>query len=456
MTEQKDRNESASQSGEEALDLSDLDEKGVGGIVAEYEGGFDGRRGSRRSGITSLLVAALTVPLLISMYPDFRYAWQPSEPTNLGTAAEFVTEHGVPSGYYERHVTLEGTPDVRTIAVARGPEETVRFIRLMESDGQLMAVVRAPRNEDPTGQVATYPGHFSGRMTRLGSLGRRSIIPWSSAQQFRWLSDFYELEHVTQTVDSSIDHLLTALDVPGEPWVIETEQGPVTLDRHEGLVHLSVVEGDTLISLGGDSFGPNAAKAAMNALGVPYTFESEADYGRPATGDEAFKPARPRHRIIARLDPDMSIDRVRAQLETFRQDDGRSEDIRAGVHVMPRSTTFVVAPNEITRSGDVLQIARAPIKPRYQVEGRALVPMDEGAHRLAEVPTDEVLEVRVEKPVQLDPNGYVIIDGERPGDRRHFGLMWVVIAAIAIVNVVMAGLWLRTQWATRGPADDIA
>lgn len=413
-----------------AFDLSDLEQKGVEGIVA----GWDASEAppARRPIWVSLVVLALAIPLLVRMYPDFRYWLQPSTPEDLGTAAEFVRDGEVPEGYNERHVRLRGTPDVRNVAVGKSSRETLRYMRLMESKGQLIAVVRTPVEQENKGETVRYPGLFEGRMTRLGDLGETSWLLWSEPDQYHWLSRFYEIENITRTLDASPEGLFAALQTaPGDALAIETEEGTIALGPSDR-VRLVVEHPDSRVLLGKASFSAERAQEAMQALGVPFVAVESRDETR--------------HRFVARIPAEARERMQRALAERAEPGANDAADPRQGVAVLPSSSTFLVDPAELALDGDVLRFPRGTntsVAAYDVVDGMLRERPSE--EEIVTVAREQLRAVRVEQAIRLDPDGYVILHGETPADRRMFALLWLFTAFVAFVNAGVVVVWGRRR-----------
>lgn len=419
------------------FDLSDLEQKGVEGIVAGAEPGDDDPGAPPHRPVwISFLVLALAFPLLVRMYPDFRYWLRGDAPEDLGRAETFVTEGRVPSGYLDRYVKLAGTPDVRNVAVGKSRTETVRYLRFMESQGQLLAVIRTPKSEETPGQTVRYPGQFEGRMTRLGDLGRTSWVLWSEPEQYKWLAQFYEVEDVARTIDASPKALTEALrQADPEALILETDEGPVALSEADR-VRLVVEHPDARVLLGSNSFPAEAAEAAMTSLGIPFAKVESRDTTR--------------HRFVARIPKD-DIPRIREVLEA-RLDVGLDgADPRQGVAVLPMTSTFLVRPNELELRDGMLVFPRGENTSTagYEVEGAAL---RERANDDAFLRFDpaQLGAVRIEKAIRLDPDGYVILNGETPADQRMFGVLWIFTVLVSAANVVAIAFGLRSRRRTPG------
>jgi len=412
---------------EDAIDLTDLELRGVDGVVADHSA--SSARTVRPSWV-SLLVVVLALPLLVRMYPDFHFWIQSSEPLDLGRASSFVQDGVVPSGYHDRYVTLEGTPDIRNVAVATSSKDKVRYMRLIESEGGLFAVVRTPAAAETKGQTLNYPGRFAGRMARLGDLGRTSWSPWAEPKQYQWLEQFYALENVTRTIDSSPEALVASLRSrpTGTDFAVDSSEGRVRLEPDDR-VRLVVERPEARVLLGAEAFTEESASRLIEGLGYPFLKQNGPDETR--------------HRFVVRIPP-AERESVQQRLEGAAATELRPADPRREVAVLPMTATFTVP---IAELGVDDQNVSFPLgdnttPPEYDVVGKGLVVGKPKDGRVTVQPA-ELKAVRLEKPVRLDPDGYAILDGEAPSDKQLFGLLWLFTLLITLGNAVSVGFWWR-------------
>ena len=74
----------------------------------------------------------------------------------------------------------------------------------------------------------------------------------------------------------------------------------------------------------------------------------------------------------------------------------------------------------------------------------SLVPR-EVADGLLRIPLGQVQAVRVERPIVVDPDGYLVEVGVRPESERWTGVMWLLVLGIAVANLGAAVLALRRR-----------
>lgn len=448
-------NVSAAQSptDEDAIDLDDLDAHGVEGVVEAARGGGGSGRG--RPVWISLVVLVLAIPLLVRMYPDFRYWLRSSTPVDLGHASELVQGGHVRPGHHDAYVVLRGTPDVRNVALGRTKTEHVRYMRLMESEGDLFAVVRTPKEaSDALSKTVTYPGVFEGRLVRLGDLGRTrwNLFERESAQ-YRWLERFYELENVTRTIDGNVDAFVAALE-RGGGIVIEGEAGTLALGPDDRL-RIVVERPEARVLIGSALLDAERARAQVAALGVPFAvIESPAPTRprEPAGVRHSLPQAQP-HRFAVRI-PKAERDAVAARLrgaiaselapdpddttaaprEPLAPEVLASADPHKAVSVLPMTATFTVAPGELSLEHGKLRVPFVDgASTGYDVVDGALREREVTEGSILIDPA-EIVAVRVERPVRIDPEGYAIVHGETPEDAGLVAALWLFTLVVALGN----------------------
>jgi hypothetical protein len=405
------------------FDLDDLDAVGVDGVVASMRSDDDEvaapRR--RRSPWISLGVLAVAGYLLLTMYGDFRFWMQPSQPEDLGTAAEWIGDGEVPAGYDNRYVVLTGTPDVQNAAVLTtqgggGEPGKYSYLRITEGDGSLFAAVpRSPNRE----RKLEFEGRYEGRIVTLGN-----------DRAYAWLEQFYDANDVTRTIDSSPQALLTAIERrKTEGLNFDSSDGIVHLDGRDH-VSLVVRRPEARVQLGVASFTAKQAAEVVASLGYPW-----AKIDSPSTF----------HQFVVRI-PEGERASVLKTLEGGLTEEPNPADPREGVAVLPMSATFTVAARDLKAQGDVLSFPMGDnsASPGFDaVEGK-LVERDLAGAPM-QIPAAELSAVRLDKPIELDPNGYLIEVGQKPSDLMSIGLAWLVVLGIALANLVAIGVAYRSR-----------
>lgn len=409
----------AERDSEDALDLSDLDRYGVDGVVArlhddplpgEPEAPVRVRRG--RSAVLSVIITLIGVYLLVDSFPDFRYWLRSRTPEPLGEVAELVQHGAMPEGLHDRYVTLHGTPDVRNAARMTLEDRYVGYVRLVEGGGSLFAAVPRAKDEKVKDE---FEGTFTGRMKRL----RRDPA-------YPWLEQYVVDNPITRTIDAEVAALWTAITEVDGPMTIATAEGPMVLEPNDR-VRVVVRSPDARVQIGTDSVRkPEDAEARVKALGLPYAYlGSRAGYF---------------HSFVVRV-PEADRDSVLAKLQEGLEDPSKGTDPKRGAAVLPGSAALTVRPDEIALVGDEVQL---PLQggTLYDVEGDRLVPRAAQAGRVA-IPRAWVQTVRIERPIALDPNGYVVMVDDTPDKHWRVGLLWIVVVTLVGLNV--ANLWTHVR-----------
>jgi len=409
----------ASDDAEDALDLSDLEKYGVEGVVARLDDDpIPGdpvaparvRRG--RSTVLSVIITVIGLYLLVDSFSDFRYWLRSGDPEPLGEVAELAKHGTMPDGLHDRYVTLHGTPDVRNAARMTLEDRYVGYVRLVEGGGSLFAAV--PREKDEKVKDE-FEGTFTGRMKRL----RRDAA-------YPWLEQYVLDNPITRTIDAEVDALWAAIgDVDGR-MEIETSEGRLALEQNDR-VRVIVQSPDARVQIGTSSVRKvEDAEARVAALGLPYAIVGS----RPGSF----------HSFVVRVPP-ADRDAVLAKLQEGLEDPSGGTDPKRGAVLLPGSTTLIVPPAEIALSGDdvVLPLQGGPL---YEVEGGKLVPRAAADGRVR-IPKAWVQAVRIERPIALDPNGYVVMVGDEPGKHWRTALMWLVV--VVLVGLNAANLWTHLR-----------
>lgn len=413
---------------EAALDLSDLDELGVDGLVAQLRGGdadptqdaddvaaagIGTSARPPRSPIISAIVLSVAAYLLISMFADFRYWLRSDEPVDLGEASSLVERGALSSGdYHDTYVVLRGTPDVQHAARLTTKANYVGYLRITEGSGGLFAAL--PRSkEDKT--YNTFEGRYQGRMTRLGS-----------DRAFPWLEQFFGNEKLTEPVDQSIEAWFSALAQAGGGAV---SIGEVEIAADEQIRLVSDTP-DVRLQLGRSSFTAKGAEQAVAALGYAWLAQEPTD---------TF------YRYVARI-PEAERESARALLEEDATGESANPaDPAIGVVALPLRLTYVASVGSVEALDGAL---RFPIGDNTTARG-----YDAAAGKLIERATEGAIEIassslraiRYERPIVVDPDGYIIEVGADPASERMAGILWLVVFGIASVNVFSILLWLRRR-----------
>jgi hypothetical protein len=427
---------------DEKIDLDDLDALGVDGVV-EQMGGAGGSGTARRPAWVSVVVLVASVGLLAWLWPDFRFWMQPDEPIDIGHVSQWMEGGKVPAGWTNAHVALDGTPNVKW-AMLRGDKDGERksFFDVVEAEGQLF--VSTPQLSDDH-ETRRYPGHFEGRLLRLGD----------DQLAMTRMAQLYSQENVTRAVDIAPSELADVRRDDGLRFTTKSE-GEVELAA-EDRIRFVVAGDDARVMLGGLSFrSGEEAEAAIAELGYPYYRLSDLlpppDPRRAlsggARGGEPSKPGRPdAYRFVVRI-PEGERASARAKLEAKMVGEADPADHRQGVSVFARPATYLAPAGavHIERVGPTGPEGGSEVvfphdendpAPGYEVKNGKLVErrLPDGMMRVG---LDALAEVRLELPIVVNPDGYLLLDGFRPHDVWAWGVGFLGVLAIAMLNA----LWL--------------
>lgn len=402
---------------EEALDMSDLDALGVEGVVARLRGepgddevALPGRARRRRSPVVSVLVVAFGAYLLVTMFADFRYWLRSAEPVELGHASTLLQDGRTLDAYENQYVALEGTPDVQHAARLTTKERFIGYLRVTEGEGGLFAAVPRPKDEPATNN---FEGRYVGRLRRL-----------REDRAYQWLAEFYANEQVTLGVD---------LDPAGVPAALGSGSLPVagggstTVGSLEQL-RLVFAGPDARVQLGNRSFpDADAAERAVAELGYPYA---------------VLEPTATFHRFVVRVP---QTERARAQQALNAGLDGAegSTDPKVGAFVLDLPANYGAPAGEVRVEGDSLTFPRGDntTSPGYEVQDGRLV--ERARTERLRLPVDQLTAVRLERVIEVDPDGFVVAVGETPGEVWMMGVLWLLALVITGANVASLVLWRR-------------
>ncbi|WP_272086723.1 hypothetical protein [Nannocystis bainbridge] len=360
-------------------------------------------------------MVALGGYMLFWMFGDVRYFLQGSEPRDLGDAAALVAK-GVDPGLDDTFVVLRGTPDVQHAARLRiEPKSgqagrTIGYLRLIEGGGSLFAAI--PRTTEAAPQQ--FEGVFEGRMRRL-----------SESPNFAAIQQHFDGERIVEGRDATPAALLEALGKrQGDGiTVVDTDGQSITLGT-KATVTIVVEQPDVQAQLGRSSFdSPAAAEAAVAALGFPY-------YAPPEQSSARF------YNFYVRL-PAGERESAQAKLSAAAviPADAKPADPSVGAAILPWITSYPVPASDITGDGGKFGFVPGDnAKPGFDLQDGKLVPRPLQAGRLVLDPGD-VKAVRLERPVTVDPQGYVIDVGVRPRDRWLEVVMWCLVLIVVGWNV---------------------
>lgn len=369
----------------------------------------------RRSPIIDVAVVALGGYLLYWMFGDVRYFLQGSEPQDLGDAAAFV-EKGLADDLDDTYVVLRGTPDVQHAARLRlesrggGSGRTIGYLRIIEGGGGLFAAI--PRTTEAAPQQ--FEGVFEGRIRRL-----------ADSPNFAAIQQHFDGERIVEERDATPAALLDALGKrQGDALTVVDAAGQSLALGTRATVTLVVEQPDVQVQLGRSSFDTQAsAEAAVAALGFPY-------YAPPEQSSTRF------YSYYVRL-PAGERESAQAKLSVAAviPEGAKPADPSVGAVILPWITSYPVLASDITAEGGKFSLVPGDnAKPGFDVQDGKLVPRPLQGGKLVLDP-GEVRAVRLERPVLVDPQGYVIDVGVRPRDRWLEVAMWCLVLLVVGWNV---------------------
>ncbi len=392
-------------------DLDDFDTLGIDGIVAQMTGDEPPRASRRRPVWVSVVVILACLYPLVSIWGDFRFWLRDDEPEPLGDAAALF-EPGAPTpSLADRYVSIEGTPDVQWATVlTKKSGAKVSYLRVIEGGGRLFAAV--PRPEGKSSKTPEYPSGFVGRVSRFGD-----------ATAFDWIARLYAQEGVTQLFDLPVD-ALEGLASTGVPMPVTAASGERVEVEAGDTLRLVTKPDDARILLGVESFpDAEAAEAAVAELGYPYISLGE---GRTDL-----------RRYVARI-PEAKRDDARGALLAKVAKEVDPNDPKEGVSVFGLSATYITSAEALSvqQGAVVFPYGDNTTAPGYVEQGGVLVEATLIDDQMR-VPLTSVHHARVEKAVQVDPDGFLVEVGVTPGSQRKWGLAWLLVLAVALTNVVV-------------------
>jgi hypothetical protein len=179
-----------------------------------------------------------------------------------------------------------------------------------------------------------------------------------------------------------------------------------------------------------------AAEQIMRAFGRPWTFVEK----REAVW------------VYALGLPDMGTD---AKVELFqdltRELNGgemlASADPKIGGLVLPRRATYLVEFGDLQADGAELSFTYGgnTAGTGWRVEGTELVPVELEGGRLS-VPIAAIEDVRLERSLVTNPDGYLLMVDQRPSDVWPSAVMFLAVFGVVSLNAwTLYGVWRRRR-----------
>lgn len=385
------------------------------------EAGLRTKVGWGRSPIISVAVIIVGLFLLAATWGDFRYFLRSlqSEPRDLGRVDEIYVDGEFTERFDNEWVVLEGDPDVQHAARMPGREGWIGFMRLLEADASMfVAIPRATQNADKK-----FPGRFQGRMRRIDEVA-----------QFEKLQTYFNAEEITDIIDLDPADLLAAVENGGGA-VATVDGGSVELGGDDQL-RIIVDASTAMAQLGRTTWDTReAADAAVAALGQRFAFVEK----RPTVWVYAVE-----------VGADADLDTFKALTKALNGgEDLTSADPKVGGLVLPRRATYLV------RFGD-LQLDTADLSFTYgdntagtgwvadSDDSHGLVPVALAGGRLR-VPTAAIEAARLERPLVVNPRGYLLMVDQSPRDVWPSALMFGAVLGVVLLNGLALVATLRRR-----------
>ncbi|TPV93887.1 MAG: hypothetical protein B7733_18135 [Myxococcales bacterium FL481] len=374
-------------------------------------------RRRRRSPLVAVFVVLFGVYLLVSMWADFRH-WlrSPDDVEDLGHARDLIENGRFIRDFDNAYAELEATVDLQHAAKLTTANGEARYLRLREGGMSLFAQIPQVEGE----RADTVPDRFRGRMRRHGD------VP-----SFVWARKFFENEAIVQTLDVTHKSAVAGRrNDAGEVVIrIEGDDREVALQPRDELRF--VVPARTAVIQLGKSTWPNEteARASVAALGVPFVAQE--------------RPSSHAHSYVAAI-PTTDRDSARQRLEAGRDVPANNADPKVGATVLSRTRTYAAPVAEIEWTGAGWRLPLGYAHPGYEVRGDTLAPRSTEDGRI-QLSADQVRAVRLDRKLELDEDGYVIIVGEEPASQRLTALLFLVVCGLVLANLASLALWIRNR-----------
>ncbi len=376
------------------------------------EAGLGSKVRGGRSPIVSIAVIVVGVFLLVATWSDFRYFLRSvqSEPRDLGRVSDIYKDGEFTERFDDEWVVLEGDPDVQHAARMQGREGWIGIMRLIEADASLFVAI--PRATEKA--TTTFPGRFEGRMQRLSK-----VAQWDRMQTF------FNAEEIVDTVDLVPGSLVEAIQ-SGRSEVEGVEGGAISIGA------ISIAPGDKLrvivrqsfavVQLGRTTWATRAAaEEMMQAFRRPWTFVEKRDTSWV---------------FAVEVGADAKVELFQELTRALNNgEDLASADPKVGGLVLPRRSTYLVEFGDLQGSGDTLTFAYGDntAGTGYRVDGDTLVPVELERGRLS-VPVAAIEDVRVERALVTNPDGYLLMVDQRPTDLWPSAVMFFAVFGVVGLN----------------------
>ena len=430
---------SADDAEESGLDLGDMEPFDGADPVADGDmEDFDARpgRASRRNPYVSAVVVVLSTLVMAWMWPDVRFFLRSRTPEDLGRVQDVFVDGEFTRNLDNRYVVIEGTPDVQHAAKVQTTEGASGYLRLRAAGGSMFAQV--PREEERAAD--RFAGRFEGRIRRL-----------DRTANWEWVQQFFDGERIQQTLDLDTEDLVRAIGEGRQQIQGLDEEGAPSakISLQEGeLLRVVVRTGEVRVQMGRSTWGSAAAaRSALEALAVPFVrLDDEEAFAPKDDGDPRAKMRVPLYRtFLVRVPGSLeAANKLVANLNAGAGVEPDRPDPKIGAVALPHSSTYSVDPKTLAAQGDQLSFAYDDnvTSPGYDLVGGKLVErgLDEG--RLS-VRVADLSAVRVERQIQVDPSGYVVLVGQTPGQYAKWAGMFGLVGLVMVLNLV--AIWVRAR-----------
>lgn len=369
---------------DEGGDIPDMGDSQVGSI--------DGDSGSRRRGlpIFRIVVVVLGLVALVLLFSSFRYAIQGGEPKDLGSAGSAELSDDLHNTY----VSVTGTANADQAAQPQGVGNV--YMALNESAGKIWVAV-------PVGEEPPTDG-FAGRFMRF-----------SKVDEYRQVSEYLKKSVDTVTIDVPAADFVAALGGDTSKFT----PGP------DDVVVLATAEQDVDIQFGKEGFSVAEAEEIVKGLGYPFV---------KGKGGKM-------RQFVARI-PEDKREEVKTQLRSHLPEGVSPAHPRRGATYLVRTETYKAPTAEVKADGGSISFPfkeGGKVERGYNLEGGALVERKVEGGRLF-VAVDDINRIRIERPLSIPEDAYLVYVGQTPGSQLPFAILWILILlgiiAIPVVPMV--------------------
>lgn len=374
------------------------------------------RRG--RHPLIGVAVILLSAYLMYFVRHDFSYFLQSRTPADLGDVSEAVVGGGLGHNAY---VTLRGAPDRRRSLLLKGRISGYdSFFRLLQSRSSIY--VQRYRRQRTSDRVLL--GVHTGRLMRFDSLPYHKTVRAYLAR--------------TSSVAHDLDFEVVVRAKRGGAKQVRDQAGrSVALERGTAVWINASYPDEWIIQLSKKAHATLAeAKAQLGALTLPYVVDDEPS--------RAFW----RFVVLARGQ------QVRQLTRAFAHPARHSGVVRRQVSYLARWAQISVGADAAGADQLILDGDDDALPARYRLEPSA------GAGRPARLVADREMPVRIPRSAvrhvstsskfDVPASAMVLMADERPGDYWHYALLYLLLGAFIVVNLLALGTRFRARAAEQG------